>query len=229
MMDLFSLTGNICRRPRASSRFVFSITAGADVVEAFLWGELVNEGADAGPQGFGGSFSGFAQQGFEFGEQFFDRVQVGGVRRQVHDICSDLADGLGHPGLFVAGEVVHHHNVFAFQRRHEELLHVGQKTFAVHRTVEDEWRGQSGTPHGGHKRGGFPVSVGDSSNHTGGFQSPAITTGHLGVGPGFIKKYQPLPRFRLHQNLPPATLFLHVRAQLFSGVLDFFLASISTA
>lgn len=54
---------------------------GAEIVGAFLWREFVEEDADPSPGCLNGPFAGFFEQGFEFGEDLLDWVQVWRIRR----------------------------------------------------------------------------------------------------------------------------------------------------
>ena len=61
---------------------VGSISCVGDVVGAFLWRDVVEQGADAPPCGLDGSLVGLAEQRLELGEDLFDRIEVGRVGRQ---------------------------------------------------------------------------------------------------------------------------------------------------
>ena len=70
-----------------------------------------------------GSRSDFSQQGFELGEELFDRVEVRGVFRQEDEASSDVADRLPHGLAAVANRDCRgsrHHA--GLERRDEELL-----------------------------------------------------------------------------------------------------------
>jgi hypothetical protein len=49
---------------------------------AFILEEVIEEFADPGPEGFGGSFGSLSQERLQFRKGHLDRVQVGGVARQ---------------------------------------------------------------------------------------------------------------------------------------------------
>jgi hypothetical protein len=59
---------------------------------AFLWRKGSEDFADGCADGFDGSRGGFSQEVFEFGEDLFDRVQVGGVFRQGVELGAGRAD-----------------------------------------------------------------------------------------------------------------------------------------
>ena len=47
-------------------------------------------------------------------------------------------------GLFVGGEIVEHNDIARAQRRHQDLLDVGEERGVVDRPIEDRRRGQLG-------------------------------------------------------------------------------------
>jgi hypothetical protein len=49
---------------------------------------------------------GFFEQRFEFGEEGFEGIKVGRVKRQIMHACSCSCDGLFHARHFVAGQVI---------------------------------------------------------------------------------------------------------------------------
>jgi hypothetical protein len=59
---------------------------------------------DAIDQSIEVAFGGFAQQGFKFGEEVFDGVEVGRIGRHKDDLGAVVCDGFAHPGYFMATE-----------------------------------------------------------------------------------------------------------------------------
>ena len=94
------------------------------------------QSADFAPYGFSCSFRCLAEQLLELGEHLLDRVQVGRVWRQVEELGLGGADRLTDDGTFVAGQVVHDHDVARSQCRHEELLDPFGKAGPVDRLIE---------------------------------------------------------------------------------------------
>ena len=91
--------------------------------------EQATEGVPERVTGAGGSF---AQERLQLGEGLLDRVQVGGVGRQVERARSTCRpDRLGDAGHLVSGQVVHDHDIARGQLRHEHLLDVGAEGGAV--------------------------------------------------------------------------------------------------
>lgn len=56
------------------------------------------------------------ENGFQFGEGLFGRIEVGTVRRQKPELCADAFDRGADVGLLVDGEVVEDHDVAGLQR-----------------------------------------------------------------------------------------------------------------
>jgi hypothetical protein len=75
-------------------------------VGAFAGGDGVKQFADFLPELFPGSFGGFAEQSFEFGEEFFDGVQIGRIGRQIEQRGTDRGEGRPDPFHFMAAEVI---------------------------------------------------------------------------------------------------------------------------
>jgi hypothetical protein len=73
----------------------------------------------------------------ELREHLLDRVEVGRVWRQVEQLGLGGADGLSDRRAFVAGEVVHDHDVARCEGGHEELLDPFNKAGPVDRLIKD--------------------------------------------------------------------------------------------
>ncbi len=103
-------------------------------------GKAFEDFAAGGGDGLVGSRSDFSQQGFELGEELFDRVEVRGVFRQEDEASSDVADRLPHGLAFVRAEIVEDHDIAGLERRDEELFDIGAKALAVDGAVEQAGR-----------------------------------------------------------------------------------------
>jgi len=71
------------------------VSARSQVVRAFLLGDRREQGTDFVPQGFHAASRGLTQQGLEPGEELLDRIEVGGIRRQVEYSRARRRDLLG--------------------------------------------------------------------------------------------------------------------------------------
>src|SRR3977135_423823 len=90
---------------------------------------------------------------FQFGEDLFDRVEVGGIGRQEQKPGSASPDGAAHRLALVAAEIVHHDNVALSQRRDQYVLNIDPEAFAIDwPVVEHPWRIDAVAAQGGRIR-----------------------------------------------------------------------------
>lgn len=106
-----------------------------------------------------GSLCSFAHEMLELGEDLFDRVQVGAVRREEQQPGADAADGLAHGGAFMAAQIVHDDDIAARQCRQKALLDIIGENLAVDRLVEDAGRVDPVTTQGSKERHRTPMPV----------------------------------------------------------------------
>ncbi len=186
-------------------------------VEAFLWGELVEQVGDDAPE-----VVGFSEQGLELCEGEFDGIEVRGIGRQVEQESTGRLDGFAHPGDLVARQVVHDDDVAGGEAGGEHLLHIGLEGGTVHGAVQDHRRGEARCPQAGDEGGRLPVAPGDRGVQTPALQAAPPEPGHVGLGTRFIDKDK---AFRLQPALPATpspALGGHVGAFLFRRVRRFF-------
>ena len=67
---------------------------------------------------------GLAEQGVECGEQVFDGIQIGGVGREIADVCRDCFNSLFDARYFVTAQVVRDDEIAGVKRRAQELLDI---------------------------------------------------------------------------------------------------------
>ena len=178
--------------------------------------------ADGVPQGIDGAGSGFTQQRLEFGEELFDGIEAGTVRRQIAQDGAGRFNGVRHTGDFVGGEIVQHDNVARPQHRHQALLHPGQEGRAVDGTVEDRRRRDAVMAQGGEEGGGLPVTVGNITDQALALQGTSVTRRHIGRDPGLVDEHQAGGLKMLLRGLPGGPRHLHVATLLFGGDQGFF-------
>jgi hypothetical protein len=77
---------------------------------------------------------------FYLRERLLDGVKVRRVGGQENDAGCPLLDQLPHPGAFVDGEVVHHHDPAALQRRAQQLPQVEPEGLAIRQTLDAQGR-----------------------------------------------------------------------------------------
>lgn len=59
----------------------------------------------------------------------------------------------------MGGQVIHDHNVAGLERRHQDLIEVGQKRVAVYGAIEQPGRGQASDPQPCDEGAGLPVMM----------------------------------------------------------------------
>ena len=170
-------------------------------VFAFCWREASERAGDGLVEGFDRSSPCLAQQGLQFGEELFDRIEVGAVWRQITQVGTGGLDGFADALDLVAGQIVHHDNVALPQRRDQELLHPSEECLAVDRAVDDAWRRHAVLAQGSNEGDCFPVTVRDCANQPLATRTTAVKPGHLGGRAAFVDKDQAL---RFHISLTGA-------------------------
>jgi hypothetical protein len=107
------------------------------VIAAFGGREAAERDRDEGVDLIEAPRPGRPEEGFQFGEGLFDRVEVGTVRRQKPELRADAFDRGVDLGLLVDDEVIEDHDVAGLQRGHEDLFDVGEETRIIDRAIED--------------------------------------------------------------------------------------------
>ena len=97
---------------------------------------------------------------------------------------ASLADGASDRLAFVAAQIVEHHDVAGPQRRYQELHHPREKNGAVNRAVDDARRGDAIGTQRGKEGHGHPVAVRHAGEQALAPRCPAMSAGHVGLGPG---------------------------------------------
>ncbi len=196
-----------------------------EVVTALAGVEAFQKLAESTFQPFDGPLGRGAKERFEFGERQFDRVEIGTVRRQIHELSADAFDRFANARHLVSRQVVHDDNVVWAKRRRELLLNVAAKHVAVHRSVDHGGRGETGQPQGADEGRRFPVAMRDAVDDSLAAKGSTVQTGELRVGPEFVQERQsPDLEMRLPEP-PPLPAIGDVGTQLLSGMNNFFLAS----
>ena len=95
--------------------------------------------------------------GFQFRETEFDRVEVRTVGREIPERSACPLDRPPYARDFVGAEIVGNDPVAGTQRGHEDLFDIGEEARPVDRPVEDPGRGEPGDAQGGDERAGPPA------------------------------------------------------------------------
>lgn len=164
----------------------------SDVVPTLRLAERIDQFAAGFPETLDCSVRCFSQERLELREYCLDGIEIGAVRWQVSNFCSDSFDGLTHSYDFVRAEIVHHDDVVFAQRGHKLLLNVSEENRAVDRAIHNQGGCQPGAPKCRHERRRFPVSMRHASHQTRSFERTSSRSRHVGFGPCFIDKNQML-------------------------------------
>ena len=171
-----------------------------------------------------GARPGRSQDGFQFGEREFDRVEVRTVRREKAELGASRRDSRPDRRLFVHGQVIEDDDVAGAQRGHQHLLDVGQKTGIVGGAVEYGRRAQPVRPQPQDDRVGLPVPAGRVIAESLAPKTPTIAAKQVRRDAAFIEK-EVLPHIAERQPVPPAaSLRRDVGPPLLVGVDRFFSA-----
>jgi hypothetical protein len=199
-----------------------SVSCIGEVVGAFLGGVGSEELADGGDQGFEGSRSGFAEQVLELGEDLFDWVQVGRVFGQEEEFGPRRSNSLANGFAFVAGEIVHDHQIARLERWDQRLLDISLEGFGVDRTIEHPGRLDAILAKGGEEGHGFPMAMGYFGHQPFSARRPSPERLHVGFRPGLIDEHQALGINSVLSICPLKASARDVGAVAFAGLDSFF-------
>ena len=176
--------------------------------------------------GIGGAFQGvsgdLAQDCFEFCEHLLNGVEIGTVCREIDKNGAAPFDGFSHASDLMNRDIVHEHNVAAFQSWSQKLFDISPERFAVHCPFEHERRLDTVVAQRRDERRGFPVTVQHLLDQPLAARRAAVETGDSAGYAGFIDEDEP---FWIKPRLPPAqgdTPGGDVRPILLGGVQAFF-------
>src|SRR6202012_45677 len=137
-----------------------------------------------------GALLGGAHPVLDLGEGLFDRIEVGGVWRQVPEPCAGCFDQAAQSTRLVAAEIVHNDDVAWQKLWDENLLNVGAEAFAVDWAVEQARCREAVTAQGAKECQRPPMTMWREATHALAFWPPSAQWGHVGLDPGLIDKDQ---------------------------------------
>lgn len=143
---------------------------------------------------------------FELREDHFDRIEVGAIRWEQHNLCTGRFNRQSSPLGFVAGEIVHHNQVAGLQCGSQKRFAESNETNTVHRTVEYHCRTCSIQCDRMHKRVGLPATCRYRLNKTLTTEGPTPQTSQIRLQAGFIEKHEPF-RVYIRLTLEPVSAF----------------------
>ncbi len=128
---------------------------------------------------------------FEFGPGFFDRIQIGGVGRQIEQRGSHAFDPLPDPSDFVRTEVVHDDDLACLKLRAEHMVEVGKEDLRVRCGLDGHGGDHAAHAHRTQDREDLPVAFRRGFGDPLAAPRPAIALGHLRRNTALIKEDEP--------------------------------------
>ena len=192
------------------------------VIAAFVGREEAERDRDERVDLIEASRPGRPEEGFQFGEGLFDRVEVGTVRGQKPEVRADAFDRGADFGLLVDGEVIEDHDVAGLQRGHEDLFDVGEETRIIDRAIEDGRRADPLEPQRTDDGVRLPVAAGRVIVKPLPAWTAAVAAQEIRRHATFIQEHILAHVADRQPVIPPATLRDHVRPALLVGVYGFF-------
>ena len=163
-----------------------------------------------------------AEEGLQFGEGLFDRIEVGAVGRQKSQERSSLLNRRADLGLFVGGEIVEHDDVARSQRRHQDLLDVGVEGGGVDRSIEHGRGRQLGGAERGDHRVRLPMAAGRVIRDPGAARTARVAAQQVRRDARFIHEDVVASIMDRERRPPLPAGGRNIRATLFVGVYGFF-------
>ena len=131
-----------------------------EVVAAFLRFEAVEQRPDPPPRRLNGACGRVAEQGFEFGEDLFNRVEIGGGGRQEAQRGPHPLDGGAYGGTLMAAQIVQNDDIARGERWQQALFNISQEAGPVDWAIKDTGSRQAVVAQRRHEGQGVPVPMG---------------------------------------------------------------------
>lgn len=169
-----------------------------------------------------GAGAGGAQEGLQLCKRQFDRIEVGTVGGQKAEPRADGFDGRLHLRLLVHREVIEYHHVARAERRHQDLLDVGEEGGVIERAVEDSGGRETLNAERRDHRVGLPMAARCVIPQPQAARAAAVAAQQIGGDARLVEKDIAARIVQGQRVLPPATRGGNIRATLFVGVYRFF-------
>lgn len=140
--------------------------------------------ADGVTDGLDRSPGSLAQPMLELGEEFLNRVEVGGVFGQQEQPGAGRADGTAHGLALVRTEIVHDDDVTGLEGWDENLVDIELETLAVDRSVDQPWCIDTVVAQCRQEGHGLPMTVRHLGLDPLAARRPSSERRHIGLGPG---------------------------------------------
>ena len=194
----------------------------ASVVGAFLRREEIDGGRDQRADLLVGAGTSGAQERFQFGERELDGIEVWTVGRKKSKVRACLLDGRPDGRLFVGREIVHHDDIARPERRHQDLLDIGEEARTVDGPIEHGRRTQALHAQRGNDSVRFPVTTGRVVADSGAARTAAVAPQQISGDAALVEKDVPTEIPEALPLAPVAPLNDDVGTPLFVGVYGFF-------
>jgi len=178
--------------------------------------------ADGGPEFEDRAAASGPEQPFQFRKPEFDRIEVGTIGRQIPELRAGGFDPLPHPFDVMGRQVIHDDDVARAQRGREDLVQIGEKGVAIHRSIQESRCGQPIEAEGADKRAGLPVLMGRVIVVAAPSRTPPVATDQVRRRATFIKKHEAFGVNRGGGRLPRAARGGDVGTVLFGRAYRFF-------
>ena len=193
-----------------------------DEISAFSGREEAERGGDQVADVVKGPGTCGPDECFQFREGQFDRIEVRAVGRQKAELGAHGFDRRAHRGLFVDGEVVEHHHIARAQRRHQDLIDVGEKCHRVDRSVEHGRGAEAVEAQRRHHGVRLPMTAGRVVAEASTAQAAAVPAQQIRRDAAFIQKHILLRGAERLPGLPLPPGSGDIRPTLLVGVYRFF-------
>ena len=123
---------------------------------------------------------------------FLNRGEVGGVRRQIDQLCPAPFYRLSHSTHLVCPQVVHHDNVSSFEGWAQHRFDINFKDLSVCSSIYRHQRAQATAAQAGQPRNVRPVVLRDAAHNSFPAWRPPIQPHQRQIYSRFINKLAPL-------------------------------------
>jgi len=159
---------------------------------------------------------------FDFAEAILDRIEIGGVLRQITQCCTSRFNRLAHTRHLVRWQIIHNDRIAALERRNEKLFQPFDKGEPVHRSFHHERRHHAVMAQCGHECDCLPMPMRRISDQPRAATAATSQSHHVGGGGSLVDKDQPrrIKKPLLANPTPARTRY--VRSLLLGCVQAFF-------
>ncbi len=161
-------------------------------------------------------------EGFQFREGHFDRIEIRTVGRQEAQLGADGFDGDPCRGVFMDDEVVEDDHVTRTQRGHQDLFDVGEKRRVIERSIEHGRRPQTVETQRRDHRVRLPMIAGRVIAKPGAAQTATVAPEQIRPDAALVEKHILAHVAKRLPDVPLAPGRRHIRPALLVGVHRFF-------